>query len=388
MNIVITTETYLPFIAGVSSSSDNIARFMARSGHTTTLIAPNPTKDGHVNDEKNLTIVRTPSFPDPFFAGKSFSPIPLPLWKIFSIIRKGSCDIVHIQEPGALGVPALLRAKALKIPVIGALHFTPEQIFRILSFPENSRSKQIILLFMKFFYNACDGIMIPTQTFSTMLKNIGVTKPIVVVSNGVDTNEFTPTKNRIEKREAYGLPNDKILFFFLGRLDFDKHADTIIKTLPYTNDTIHLVIAGVGKEENNFRALAKKIGVQDRITWLGHLDQTQMKDVYQSVDTFVLMSPYEVQSIVTLQAISAALPILACKEGALPELCHDGINGFTIATDDHTALAEKMNILSLDENLRNTFGQESRKISLPHDRNVALSHLEQFYKKIIASRKK
>jgi glycosyltransferase involved in cell wall biosynthesis len=148
---------------------------------------------------------------------------------------------------------------------------------------------------------------------------------------------------------------------------------------------VHLVIAGEGKEEKNFRSLAQTLGVADRITWLGYLNHEQMKDVYQSVDCFVLMSPYEVQSIVTLQAISCALPILACKEGALPELCHDGKNGYTIATDDDKTLAEKMNVIAEDAKLRNVFGQESRKISLPHDRNTALLRLEEFYKKIIAS---
>lgn len=391
MNIVVTTETYLPFIAGVSTSTDNIARFMAKKGHRVTVVAPKPVLKHPVLPEKNMTITHTPSFPDPFFSGKSFSPIPMPYstvkhifdGKVFTDVQTiQPVDVVHIQEPGAVGITALFVAKQRHIPIIGALHFTPEQIFRILFFPKIPLFIALVKQYIRWFYNQCDGIMVPTETFAGFLRRSGVVKPILVVSNGVDTHDFIPTKDCLAKRDIYKLPKDKILFFFLGRLDFDKHADTIIRALAKTNANVHLVIAGEGKEEQNFRTLAKTLGVAERITWLGYLDHNQMKDVYQSVDCFVLMSPYEVQSIVTLQAIACGLPILACKEGALPELCHDGVNGFTIATDDDGTLAQNMNIIASDKVLRSAFGKESRKISLLHDRNTALSRLEEFYKKI------
>jgi len=383
MNIVITTETYLPFVAGVSTSTDNIARFMTRKGHNVVVVAPKPVLKGEIPPLKNLTIVHTPSFPDPFFAGKSFSPFPMPFRTLRTVMK--NIDLIHIQEPGAIGYTAMYVAKRRHIPVVGALHFTPEQIFRILFFPKIPLFITLMKHYIRWFYNKCDGIMIPTETFAAFLRESGVTKPIIVVSNGVDTKDFVPTKNRLAKRDQFKLPKDKILFFFLGRLDFDKHADTIIRALPKTDPKVHLIIAGEGKEEQNFRNLAKTLGVTDRITWLGYLNHGQMKDVYQSVDAFVLMSPYEVQSIVTLQAIACGLPVLACKEGALPELCHDGVNGFTIVTDDDGTLAEKMNVLANDEKLRETMGKESRNISLPHDRETALAKLLEFYKKIVAS---
>ena len=381
MNIVITTETYLPFVAGVSTSTDNIARFMARAGHHVTVVAPKPVMKNPVPPENNLTIVHSPSFPDPFFDGKSFSPFPMPFRTLQNILK--NIDLIHIQEPGAIGYTSLYIVKRRHIPVIGALHFTPEQIFRILFFPKIPLFITLVKRYIRWFYNHCDGIMVPTLTFAKFLKETGVIKPIAVVSNGVDTREFVPTINRIAKRSEYKLPKDKILFFFLGRLDIDKHADTIIQALPKTDTNVHLVVAGEGKEEESFRALARDLGVSDRISWLGHLDLQQMKDVYQSVDCFVLMSPYEVQSIVTLQAIACGLPVLACREGALPELCHDGVNGYTIPFLDSSYLAKKMNVLAVDKRLRDEMGKESRKISLPHDRERALARLEAFYKKIV-----
>jgi len=383
MNIVLTTETYLPFVAGVSTSSDNIARFMAKRGHAVTLVAPKPVKKGVVDPEKNLIFAYTPSIPDLFFAGKSLSPLPMPFGVIRRVLK--NIDLLHIQEPGAIGFAALVIAKRRHINIVGALHFTPEQIFRILFFPKIPLFISLVRWYMRWFYNQCDGIMVPTATFAGFLHEIGVKKPVQVVSNGVNTTVYVPTTDRLKKRSTYNLPSDKILFFFLGRLDIDKHADTIIRALPKTDDSVHLVIAGEGKEEQAFRALAESLGVSNKITWLGHLSHEQMLDVYQSVDVFVLMSPYEVQSIVTLQAISCALPVLACNEGALPELCHDGVNGFTIPFKDYTYLSQKMNVLAIDKRLREIMGQESRKLSMPHDQTTAFITLETFYTKIIAS---
>ncbi len=383
MKLVITTETYLPFVAGVSTSTDNIARFMARQGHTVCLIAPKPSQPDTVPPLANLSILRTPSVPDLFFSGKTVSFIPLPS----STLRKAlvNIDLVHIQEPGAIGYTALYEAKRARIPVVGALHFTPEQIFRILFFPKFPLFIAAVRRYMRWFYNQCDGIMVPTATFAGFLSEIGVVKPIQVVSNGVDTSLYVPTTDRLANRDRFRLPKDKILFFFLGRLDIDKHADSIIRALPSTDPSVHLVVAGQGKEEQAFRTLADTLGVAQRITWLGHLEKDQMVAVYQSVDAFVLMSPYEVQSIVTLQAISCGLPILACREGALPELCHDGVNGYTIGFNDSATLAVRMNALAKDEFLRIAMGKESRKISLPHDQEHALSTLEGFYRTIVQS---
>ncbi len=383
MKMVLTTETYLPVTSGVSTSTDNIARFMVRRGHTVTVVAPRSVIPGTVIPLANLTIIRTPALPDPFLSGKSFSPFPMPFRTLQRVLT--GIDLVHIQEPGAIGYTALYIAKRRRIPIVGALHFTPEQIFRILFFPKIPLFINAVKYYIRWFYNQCDGIMVPTQTFAKFLRETGVTKPIQVVSNGVDTHDFVPTKNRFAKRAAFNLPKDKILFFFLGRLDIDKHADTIIKALPKTNPSVHLVVAGEGKEEESFKQLAKELGIDMRITWLGYLDHEKMKDVYHSVDAFVLMSPYEVQSIVTLQAISCGLPILACKEGALPELCHDSINGFTIPFLDSSYLAEKMNVLASDKDLRIRMGKESRKISFPHDKDTALLTLEAFYKTIVNS---
>jgi 1,2-diacylglycerol 3-alpha-glucosyltransferase len=108
----------------------------------------------------------------------------------------------------------------------------------------------------------------------------------------------------------------------------------------------------------------------------------EMLRLYSAVNAFCIMSPYEGQSIVTLQAVASGLPVIAADAGALPELVTDGKNGYLIKTYDHKSLSKKMNLLASSEKNREKFGIESRKISLEHERSKALSRLENIYIKL------
>lgn len=383
MKITIVTETYLPFIAGVSTSTDSIARFLAQKGHEVTVLCPHPVLPVKVH-ETEFKIIYTPSFKDPFFAGKPTSPWPLPLPVMYKEITKDKTDLVHIQEAGALGVSALCFARQRKIPVVGALHLTSEQIIKFIRINPFNLTNKLIQKLLVFFYNSCNTIMVPTQTFAQMLTKIGVRKKIVVVSNGVNTNKFIPGTKNTEIMSKYNLPQDKIIFFYLGRMDKDKNIGTIIKSLNLVFSNVHLVIAGQGAQEKELKNLAISLNTSPKITWLGQIPEEDLTKVYQATDCFVLMSPYEVQSIVTLQAISCGLPVICSNEGALPELCHDHENGFLIPTYDYKMLALKINLLTENENLRKEMGAQSRQISLPHDKAKNLSKLEGLYKEMLS----
>jgi glycosyltransferase involved in cell wall biosynthesis len=107
-----------------------------------------------------------------------------------------------------------------------------------------------------------------------------------------------------------------------------------------------------------------------------------MPDIYHAADVFSIMSPYEGQSIVTLQAVATGLPVIGANAGALPELIHDNQNGFLVATYDYKDLAKRMNELAGSVSLRKKFGEESRKISLEHDKPKVLHKLEVIFDKL------
>jgi 1,2-diacylglycerol 3-alpha-glucosyltransferase len=379
MNILLVTETYLPYITGVSISTDNIARFMLLRGHNVTLICPRPTVKREAIYPKGLKIVHIPSLPFSFYNNNATGIFPLTLFSIKKVFDSTKFDVVHIQEPGVVGISALILAKMHKIPIVGALHFIPEQIDRVLWGSFEKVLTPFINVLIRFVYNKYDEIMTPSHFFAGYLKNVGVTKPINVISNGVDTNLYKPQKPDLKTRSKYGLNKDDFAFLFLGRLDRDKNAETLVRAMPKTDSKVKLIIVGRGTESKFLHSLASKLKIESKIIWLDYVTDSEMLKLYSAVNAFCIMSPYEGQSIVTLQAVSSGLPVIAAKAGALPELISNNINGYLVGTYDHSTLAKKMNIIASSTKLQNKFGLESRKISLSHEKSVVLRKLERIY---------
>lgn len=176
---------------------------------------------------------------------------------------------------------------------------------------------------------------------------------------------------------------EKVTFLFLGRLDGDKNVSTLVRAMAFTNKNVQIDIVGRGKDKNSLHKLARKLKVEDKINWIDYVTDKEMIDIYHNVDCFVIMSPFEGQSIVTLQAVASSLPVIAAKAGALPELVYENKNGYLVNPYDYKTLADRMNKLALDKNLRIRFGKESRKISLEHDKKKVLHKLELLYLKLI-----
>lgn len=378
MHILIVTETYLPTVSGVASSTHSIAKYMASRGHTVTVVAPAPAISGLVEHIDGVTVRTTPSVKDPVFAGKSMTIFPFAFPVIWNQMHVRRPDVVHIQESGSLGITALLIAKHMHIPTVGALHTMPEQ-FATFFGPLFALGLWIAKLIARSVYNHYDAVMTPTHTMVTYLRSVGIRVPTYAISNGIDLTKYTSAPPDTTMTRAFALPKDKVLFGYLGRIDKDKHLDIIIRAAVHAENRVHLVIAGFGKDQPALVALARELGVADRVTFIGKLVSKEIIELYRSLDCFVITSPVESQSIVTLEAMACGLPVIAVRAGALPELVHDNKNGFLVAPSDAAAVTQKFNLLAADSALRKKFGKESRAISKNHDKPTVLHRLEEIY---------
>lgn len=382
MNILLVTETYLPYITGVSVSSDSIARYMVSQGHKVTIVCPKQLTKGNLKPLKNLKVIIVPSLPFSPYNKNAFAIPPFGFITINNLMRKEKFDIVHIQEPGITGVGALIAAKLNHIPTVGALHFIPQQIDRVIWERFEKVLTPAFNIFIKVIYNHYTIVMTPSNFFANFLRSLKITTPIHVISNGVDTEQFRPAPTNQKLKIKLGIPKSSIVFFYIGRIDGDKNVETLVKAMPYTNSKVRLLIVGKGKKLTKLKKLSHKLGISRKIFWKDFIKDSEMVNFYHVADVFSIMSPYEGQSIVTLQAVASGLPILAANAGALPELCHNGKNGYLISTYDFKSLAKKMNYLAKDKKLRKKLGKESRKISLQHHKPKVLHNLEMLYFKL------
>ena len=120
------------------------------------------------------------------------------------------------------------------------------------------------------------------------------------------------------------------------------------------------MICGEGYSRSELEALAKKLGIDDRVVFLG--DSKNALEVYRALDVFVLPSLSEGFPTVNLEAMAAGLPVVTTDVGGAAEAVHDGECGFVVQPGDERALADAIVRLCKDAPLRKTMGARAREV--------------------------
>jgi glycosyltransferase involved in cell wall biosynthesis len=147
------------------------------------------------------------------------------------------------------------------------------------------------------------------------LIEIGVPEDkIRIVINGVDLSEFYPGE---QDREEIGLPNSVPLAFFAGDIRSNrKNLDTVLKALVNVPG-LHLAVAGK-TEGSPYPQMSEELGVSDRVHFLGF--RRDMADLMRAVDFFVFPSRYEACTLVLIEAMASALPVVTAAATGGSEL--------------------------------------------------------------------
>ena len=139
---------------------------------------------------------------------------------------------------------------------------------------------------------------------------------IVPLRNGVDLQRFQPM-DRQAARTKLGI--DGFTLVSVGLLDTRKAHDLTIGALPLMPDA-KLLIAGTGPERKNLEMQAQRLGVADRVTFLGSVAQPQLKEYYNAADAMVLASSREGWANVLLESMACGTPVVASNVWGTPEV--------------------------------------------------------------------
>lgn len=169
-----------------------------------------------------------------------------------------------------------------------------------------------------------DCVITVSHAMSDELQKLGFPiDKIRVCWNGVDPNKYDPhtvaEKERTNLRHRYGVNDNEIMLFFIGRLVTVKGADKLVKAMP---DVLHefpnvkLVILGIGDMENELRSLSQQLGIQDRIILRTEFVSERERILhFAAADVVVLPSLYEPFGIVCTEAMSMAKPVVVGARG-------------------------------------------------------------------------
>ena len=184
---------------------------------------------------------------------------------------------------------------------------------------------------------------------------------IPIIHNGIDPETFFPAKRST-------LKDKPINILCVGRLIERKGQHHLLNAIKKISQKPSIPLAklslvGTGDFEKDLKKMAESLGILDSVNFLGFVPQDEMPEIYRQADVFVLPSHNEGMSIALLEALASGLPVVVTDTGGTKELVEPGKNGFVVPWADVDELAESLELLLRDANLRQSMGAMSREKS-------------------------
>jgi 1,2-diacylglycerol 3-alpha-glucosyltransferase len=386
LKILLAADTYHPDVNGVAYFSQRLAIHLAKRGHEVSVICPSQGPRNQITMREGVRVLGFGSVPLILYPDRRFSPPLLAKRPIRKFLRENRPHVIHLQDHFFLAKAVLGAAVETGIPIMGTNHFLPDNVVHHLHLSAKKEFQVERLLWARFVkvYNHMYFVTAPTATAARLTERPELTKDVIPISSGVDLCRFHPGFDASEIRNKYAIPNRQILLC-VGRLDQEKRVEVAIQAMPEIVKRVdaHLVVAGKGKLRGRLEALACRLGINDRVTFLGFLPDDDLPKLYCLGNIFVMPGVAELQSSATMEAMGAGLPVIAADAKALPELVHHGENGFLFPQDDARELALAAARILSDEQLRNRMAKKSLEMIQIHDLKKVVERYEALYEQMI-----
>lgn len=412
MRVLYFSDTFLPKTDGVAVSIKNFSELLALRGHVFCICAPKYGDGDFDRMTDNIQVIRfrsgyLPSYPDI----KVVLPSP---GKIKRIIEDFKPDLIHIHTPGLLGLYAVNAAERFGIPTIGTYHtlmaeqemyvsfyrlFKLDKLFfkankfkkklnideldKIVKFDNFNIRKKIILKICNDIYNRCDVVISPSHLIKEQLIEYGITRPITVVSNGMDLKRFQGTPKNYTGGEA---PK----FLHVGRISYEKNCDVILNAFKIIHEhypKATLAIIGEGPAIPSLQRQAEHLGIQEAVSFKGFIPNAVLHEEYPKYDVFLTASTMETQGLVVLEAIACGLPAVGVDSFALPELIRHGENGYIAKPFDSKGIAQGALEIVRNPEEYAKFSKNSIQMASGHEMEKCVDAMEEVYSKVIEAMK-
>ena len=299
---------------------------------------------GH--DARVAAVLDEGSPPTPFLsglerAGVPIHPIALPpraylteRRRLADLFRTLTPDLVHTHGYRA-DVQAGAVARRLGLPAATTVH----------GFTGGGWKNQFYERMQRRAFRRFDAVVAVSRPLGERLRAAGIPAERIHVVPNAAPPEAGPPLTRQAARRRLGLPDHGFVAGWVGRLSHEKAPDVMVEALAHAPAGIEAVIIGDGPAGAAARALADARGVASRIRWAGTVPDAG--SLLPAFDCFVLSSRTEGTPMVLFEAMAAAVPIVACSVGGVPDVVTDR-EALLVSASDPEALGAAIAAVSAD----------------------------------------
>ncbi|WP_254431459.1 glycosyltransferase [Agromyces sp. Marseille-P2726] len=379
LRILIGADTFAPDVNGAARFAERLAAGLVERGHDVHIVAPAASrKHGtwkEVHEGQEMTAHRIYSWR---WYPHDWLRFALP-WRIKQnaarILDEVKPDVVHFQSHIVVGRGLSIEAEKRGIRIVGTNHFMPENMLEFTLIPKAWQDWSVGLAWKaaRRTFGRAEAVTTPTRRAADFLERYTGLRGVHAISCGIDAHKYSPnwaprTENRI---------------IFVGRVTGEKHIDVLLRAvtlLPESLD-VKVEIVGGGDQKRNLENMAVELGIADRVTFTGYVTDEELREAYHRASVLAMPSIAELQSIVTMEAMASALPVVAANAMALPHLVHDGENGFLFEPGSPEDLAAKLRkVLEASPDDYRELKEGSIRLIAAHDIQRTISTFESLYR--------
>ncbi|WP_152597428.1 glycosyltransferase family 4 protein [Neobacillus niacini] len=302
---------------------------------------------------------------------------------LLSLLKREQIDVIHCNTPIG-GIMGRLCGKLAKVPKV---IYTAHGFHFYNGAPLINRTffKWAEMIMARF----TDAIITMNQEDFEAAQKFNLRKGgrvYYIPGVGIDTEQYQlESLDKRKIREAIGLRGDDIAIISTGDLIKRKNFNTAITAIAKANNPkLHFLICGKGPELDSLTALAKELGVDNQIHFLGF--RSDIKELLHISDLFLFPSIQEGLPRSLMEAMASGLPCIVSNVRGNVDLIEHGNGGMLINPFDANGYAKAINELIANENLRFEMSSNNLEAIKKFDVEIVKKEMNEIYKHILVDR--
>lgn len=367
-----------PTFGGSGVVATELGKALAKNGHRVHFITySQPPRLDFFNENVFYHEVFIPSYP--LF---QHPPYELALSsKMVEVVKNYQLDLLHVHyaiphASAAYMAKQILRTQGITIPVITTLHGTD------ITLVGKDPSFEPVVTFS---INASDGVTAVSESLRRdTYEQFAVEREIEVIPNFIDLERFQKQKKDHFKMAI--APHGEKILLHISNFRKVKRIEDILRMFSILRKEmcVKLLLIGDGPERPGLEKMARDLGINQDIRFLGKLDA--IEEVLSIADVFVMPSEKESFGLAALEAMACEVPVISSNAGGIPEVNIQGKTGFISEVGDYEDMARNAAFILQDDQLP-VFRAHALARAKEFDINLILPRYEFFYQKIVAQSK-